>query len=209
MLKAKAKVKSKKKLRLKKPITKQQFSDPWINEWSAIDPAKEHALGVLTLGWNACEIQLLALFVSVARLDGRQGWIITHDLSNIELAERVLETAKYRHEKQTLSLEALEDVRNALRVFDACRQNRNSFTHFVTVTSPTGARELFRMRGPSMYRYPLPNELESFRRVATEARQLAAHLVQVREHIEALDKGVQSSAPNRMPVPALIWNPKR
>jgi hypothetical protein len=186
---------------------KPALDDRWIKDWSVIDPAKEHALGVLTLAWTSCEIQMLALFIMLAQLDPRQGWIIAHDLGNIAIAERVLETAKYRLEQNQLPQEAFAGLKQTLRAYDVVRQNRNTFTHSKTVTTPAGAREVVRMKGPSMYREPLPNDLEAFRRVAIDTRRLAAHLREMWEYVEQLNKGKAAAAPTSLSVPELVWKP--
>ena len=59
-------------------------------------------------------------------------------------------------------------INHTLGIYDSCRQNRNSLTHFKIGVSDDGAGQLVRMKGPSMNAYPLPNDISDFRRVAVE-----------------------------------------
>jgi hypothetical protein len=105
------------------------LSDEWIATHTYLAPEKLHALGVITVLWNACETHLLVLFMMVAQLQPHTAWIIAHDLGDASLSERIRELAKARNEAGSLAEDAILAINRLLKVYDVCRQNRNALTH--------------------------------------------------------------------------------
>ena len=70
--------------------------DPWIAEYSIIDPERLHALGSIVLWWNHCERNLLFIFTTFVGVSQGMGWIIGHDLGDMALSTRIREILKRR-----------------------------------------------------------------------------------------------------------------
>jgi hypothetical protein len=195
----------------KLPKKPKGLVDPWISKYSPIEPKKLHALGAITLAWNTCETHLLMLFIVVARITPpRAGWIISHDLGSIALSERIAEIAKLRTKNHPEEADNLEAILHALKVYDDCRQNRNSLTHFKLQSDPSATElNLVRMKGPSMEQHPLPDQLSDFRRVVEEIRALSANMRLLWKCLDARYNGTLPPLPEKLPRRELIWKPPR
>lgn len=176
-------------------------NDPWIRAQSSINPAKIHALGMITLGWNACETHLFLLFGAVAKLPAEIAWALSHDLGDIAIAERIRQVAKLN------ALPEYQMIDDFLRVYDLCRMNRNSFTHFKFAREPDGTIALARMKGPTTHLHPLPNKLTDFRRVAEEIWNLSRTLRLLWVAVAARQDGEMRPLPKTPPLPDLLWKP--
>ena len=196
---------SPKKPRRKKPT--KAIDDPWVTKFSVIDPAKLHALGVITAGWNSCEIHLIALFVKVVNLEPHPAWIVAHDLGDIALSERIYELAKSRCENGELDIDVVDGLKSLLKVYDLCRQNRNLFTHSKLEIGEDGTRRIVRMKGPSMIRHALPSDLSDFRRVAEEISSLLHAIHLMWRAVEERNLGRRIPLPKIPPPPELLWKP--
>lgn len=183
------------------------LADSWVKRQKFLAPKKLHALGVISVFWNACETHLLVLFMMVARLPPHTAWIIAHDLGDTSLSERIREIAKSRSEDGLLASEIVDSINNILKVHDICRQNRNSLTHFKMEFKGNDEGRLIRMKGPSMIRHPLPDDLEQFRRIADEIEALAAGLHTLWQNIDRRNKGIVEPLPKKLPLPNLLWKP--
>ena len=174
--------------------------DQWIKDHSQIDPAKIHALGRITLSWNSCETNLYLLFTVVVQLDPKVSWIICHDMGGVAMSNRITEICDLgRFDEEERGI-----IAHTLQVYDICRQNRNSLTHFKTDLSEDGEGLLIRMKGPSMDAHPLPNDLSDFRRAATELTQLAKTLRLLWRALAARADGNMPPLPDKLPAPELL-----
>lgn len=190
-----------------KPLDPSVFEalaqDQWIKDHSPIDPAKIHALGRVTIAWNSCETNLYLLFAIVVRLDPKVAWIISHGMGDVAMSERIKEICKlgpFDHGERA----AIEHV---LDVYDICRQNRNSLTHFKVNVSDEGEGILIRMKGPTMQPHPLPNSVGDFRRIAVELTQLAHTLRLLWRSLASRADGHMPPLPDKLPEPELLWKP--
>lgn len=99
-----------------------------------------------------------------------------------------------------------------LDVYDACRLNRNTLTHFTAAAPPDAptnfdAVTFVRVKGPSGKPSPFPSSLEDVRRVAYEIRTLAIYLWQVYKALVARSQGLPAPLPPEVAVPDLLWKP--
>jgi hypothetical protein len=182
--------------------------DPWIAEHSYIDPERLHALGMITLWWNLCERNLFFLFCNVMGCSPRIGWLLAHDLGDLQISMRIREMLKLRPH----SADVDELLQNVLKVYDVCRQNRNSLTHFTPNISSADPTEIksatfVRMKGPSPEPSPLPSALTDIRQVAIEVHYLASYLWRIHKALSARSKGQQAGLPPLVAVPDLLWKP--
>jgi hypothetical protein len=150
--------------------------DPWIAKHSYIDPERLHALGMITLWWNHCERNLYFLFCSIFEVTPRVGWILAHDMGDVAMCDKIKEQLKIH--QLDADMDAL--IKCCLDVYDKCRQNRNSLTHF-TASVPPGGKGIVdavfvRMKGASAQPSPLPSSLEDIRRVAFETHTLSVYI---------------------------------
>jgi hypothetical protein len=184
--------------------------DPWIAKNSIIDPERLHALGMITLWWNHCERNLFFLFCYVMGCSPRVGWILAHDLGDISISTKIREMLKL----YPGTSEADELLKCSLAVYDACRQNRNSLTHF-TASVPASkadaagvaAASFVRIKGPSPEPSPLPSSLADIRRVAIEIHILAVWLWKIYKALIARAEGRPAELPPQLVVPDLLWKP--
>lgn len=184
----------------------RDLADPWIKKYSSMDARKLHALGVITLAWNGCEMNLLALFIKMARVPPRVGWIISHDLGDASLSERIIEIAKLRAAQNPQEHDILDAVLHVVKVYNDCRQNRNTLTHVKMVTfKGSSTVALVRMKGPSMEHHRLPDKLSNIRRVAREIRELSVNLRHLWESVDARYNGKPSRLPKKLPRRTLLW----
>jgi hypothetical protein len=184
--------------------------DPWIAEHSIIDPERLHALGVITLWWNHCERNLFFLFCVVMNCSPRVGWILAHDLGDIQISTRIKEMLKLRPPDSDVN----DLLQCCMQIYDVCRINRNSLTHF-TASVPSAdadaatvaAASFVRMKGPSPEPSPLPSTLPDIRRVAVEVRFLAVYLWNTYKALVARGSGKPAKLPPLLAVPELLWKP--
>jgi hypothetical protein len=186
--------------------------DPWIAEHSYIDPERLHALGVITLWWNHCERNLFFLFCFVMGCTPRVGWILAHDLGDVSISTKIKEMLKLR----PIAPDMDELLLCCLQVYDVCRINRNSLTHFTaSVPNPQAdaatiaAAPFVRMKGPSPEASPLPSSLKDVRRVALEVHYLSVYLWKTHKALLARREGKPTELPPLIAVPELLWKPPR
>ncbi|SED63073.1 hypothetical protein SAMN05444164_5298 [Bradyrhizobium erythrophlei] len=154
-------------------------NDSWIAEYSTIDPERLHALGVITLYWNICERGLFQIFCTLFGFHSSLGWIIAHDMGDRSISERITEILKIRQNEP----DEEASIENLLEVYDACRQNRNTFTHFMVNFNKLRPEpgdesnyQFSRMKGPSRIAKQFPSTLVDVRRVAADIRTLSIHI---------------------------------
>jgi hypothetical protein len=190
-----------------KPLEPSLFealaNDQSIRDYSPIDPAKIHTLGRVAIAWNSCETNLFFLFAAVVQLKTKSAWIISHDMGDVAMSERISEIC----ELGEFDDEQRDAIQHILQVYDICRQNRNSLTHFKTGVSDDGEGILLRMKGSSMEFHSLPNDVNDFRRVAVELIQLAKTLMLLWRALSRLHDGNTRPLPNKLPLPELLWKP--
>jgi hypothetical protein len=171
--------------------------DPWIAENSVIDPERLHALGVITVFWNHCERMLFLIFCFIFKFNPRFGWIVAYDMGDISLSERISELLK----AQPLEQESQQLILNLLEVYDACRQNRNTLTHFTISPGPRayeGADFKFvRLKGPSPTPKEFPCDLADVRRVAFDIKTLSVYMSKIRQAL--IDHEADVIAPRPLP----------
>lgn len=182
--------------------------DPWIAQNSIIDPERLHALGVITLWWNQCERNLFFLFCHAFGVSTKVGWIIAHDLGDISLSEKITEKLKLHPPAPDVA----ELFKTALKIYDICRQNRNTLTHFTGQSPPDDPRNLekvffVRMKGPSGKPVPIPSTIEDIRRVAFEIKTFGVYLWKIHKALTARARGEIAPLPPLIALPELLWKP--
>jgi hypothetical protein len=177
--------------------------DQWIRDHSPLDPAKIHALGCVTIAWNSCETNLYFLFTVVVRADPKVAWILCHDMGDLAISARIKEIIKL----ERFDGEERAIIIHTLDVYDICRQNRNSLTHFKVGLSEDGDRILMRMKGPSINSHSLPSNVDDFRRVALELDQLAKTLRLLWRALASRADGNMPPLPDKLVEPAHLWTP--
>jgi hypothetical protein len=183
--------------------------DEWLVRKSPLHPAKLHALGVVTFAWNTCELHLFFLFCVVTNLDTAMGRIIAHDMGDVAIVDRIREiigTTFINATGHVFTSEESEIIENVLKVYDLCRQNRNTLTHF-QVETLGGELLLARIRGPKWTSHVIPNDLKDFRRVADEIWDLSLWIRQVWRAMASRRNGVMLPLPEKQPLPDLLWKP--
>jgi hypothetical protein len=182
--------------------------DPWIKRHSMIDPERLHALGIITQQWNHCERNLWLIFSVVFSLHRRVAWIIGHDIGDISLCEKIKEMIKVVQPNP----EVATVLGAYLKVYDACRVNRNTLTHFTSATNPTTPDDLMnavflRRKGPSGQPNELPSTLTDVRRVAEEVQALTIYSWKLYKALLARSEGKQAELPPTIVPPDLLWKP--
>jgi hypothetical protein len=179
--------------------------DPWIAEISdPIDAERIHALGVITLFWNHCERNLWFIFNAIFELHPRIGWILAHDLGDVAICERIKERLKLLNNP---GAEVDDLILNALEIYDACRINRNTLTHFTVRAADDGTISFVRTKGPVPIQHPLPSSLEDIRRVATETKILSQYLWHLYRALGGDGSEEKIPLPPKLAVPELLWKP--
>jgi hypothetical protein len=184
-------------------------ADEWMTRRSPIHPEKLHALGVITFTWNTCELHLLFLFFQVATLKTAIGRIIAHEFGDVALINRIREiihTTFTDDDARVFGPEEIAIIDNILDVYDICRLNRNSLTHFHG-EKIDGEILLARMKGPKWISHVLPNDLQDFRRVADEIWELSLRLRKLWRAMASRRDGVMLPLPDTLPLPELLWKP--
>ena len=181
------------------------LDDIWISSKSSETDAKTlHALGSISLIWNACEYGLLALFCAATNTGARLAWIIIHDLGDVSISNKIRDAlilSKNSEDKKGAILYALE-------LYDVNRLNRNQLTHFLPLVGLDGLA-LFRQKGPFIWPEWFPSDLKSVRRVADELAVLANYLSDVGNYFIAKMKGTAPEPlPERPPLPERLWKPR-
>jgi hypothetical protein len=182
--------------------------DPWIAEYSIIDPERLHALGAITLWWNHCERNHMLIFIHVLNLDRRRGWIIAHDMGDISMSDKIREAIKWGN----YTPEWAQVIEAYLKIYDVCRQNRNALTHF-TASIPSASIEhatsatFLRMKGVKGEANPLPSSLDDVRRVAGEIHNFVIYSWGMHKALDALRKGQPSELPPLVLPPDLLVKP--
>src|SRR4051812_31489294 len=100
-------------------------ADKWIALHSAIEPARLHAIGVIAYFMNECERSQFYLFCDVIKLPEEEAWPLVFDLGDESVSIRIRTLMAVR----AIDPKARDLVENALKVYSACRQNRNTVIH--------------------------------------------------------------------------------
>lgn len=178
--------------------------DPWIKSNSEIDPAKLHAIGVISFQWNHCEFWLFHLFCGVSGLPEAKAWTLVFDLGDVALCTRI----KVLLGGCALHPDGTALVENALEFYDLCRQNRNSVVHAWTQGRGARAKLARRSKKPDQIEpAPFPCELEDIRRVAEEIQWLSRRLWILNVKFEEGSLAQAISSPKILPLPELLWTP--
>src|SRR5688572_6620282 len=90
--------------------------DKWINDPFLGNPAKLHAIGVITVLWGECENRLADLFSAVTGLNIAAARIICVEIGSITLQEKISLLA----EETELSERNKELLTHTLNFFDIC-----------------------------------------------------------------------------------------
>jgi hypothetical protein len=176
-------------------------TDPWIEANSPLPFDKLHAIGVINVRWNRCELWLILLLAAAARMSRRDIWAFVHDLGDIAISSRVETFARFRgHHPYTREL-----ISNALAVYDVCRQNRNCIVHAWTFSTGPNPALLRRSKRPiDPEPSPFPNSVDDLRRVADETYALWFRLSEL---TRCLQEDVPLTSLEKLRVPALLWTP--
>lgn len=180
------------------------LADTWISSKSSKTDAETlHALGVVSLIWNACEYGLLPLFCTATNIDTRLAWIIIHDLGDIAISNKIhdaLALSKHSEDEK-------EAILYALKLYDTNRINRNQLAHFMPIFGLDGLA-LFRQKGPIIWPEWFPSDLKSVRRVADELAALSNYISDVSNYFITKMKGTAPGPlPDRPPLPERLWKP--
>ena len=145
-------------------------------------------------------------FCQVFDLIPRVGWIIAHDMGDTSIANKMKEMLKLRPTEPEVAV----SFKCCLDIYDVCRLNRNSLTHFtakIPSADPASLADVtfVRMKGPSAKPNPLPSSLADIRRVAFEIQALSIYLWNVHKALVALRQGQPASLPPLVAVPELLW----
>jgi hypothetical protein len=181
--------------------------DPWIAKHSIIDPERVHALGVITLLWNHCERNLLHIFSRVFDLNGRQAWIIAHDMGDVSMRDRISEALKWSSYDDTWR----DVISSYLDCYDVSRQNRNALTRFTASipdkTVDLSAATFVRLKGVKGSKTSLPSTLTDIRRIAEETSVLMIYSWNLFQALSALKKGQQPELLPKLLPPELLVKP--
>jgi hypothetical protein len=186
------------------------FADDWIRKHESIDSKICHALGFINIVWNACEHGLLPLFRAVTNLRGQEAFILTHDMGDVTLTNKIREFLPLR--KDFLPAEKLM-ILSALEGYDVNRVNRNQLSHFSPV--PSGSvlsvgkdLQFYRRKGPRFLADAIPSDLTSIRRVADDLVMLAAYLGALNRYLHGKhEKLPPMPMPGKLPLPERLWTP--
>jgi hypothetical protein len=181
------------------------YQDPWIASHSIVTPAKLHAQGVLTKGWNLCEYWTGAIFTDALGVPERIGIVITHDLGDITVWNKIIDVAKARQ----LSDKVIEELAHASKVYDRCRSNRNQFVHASTVgvrNADGSILSLGRRKGPTLEVTGLNDSLNRIRQVVAEINALSQYLRHLCLAVHAPDER-SWPLPKRPALPEFVWTP--
>jgi hypothetical protein len=177
--------------------------DDWPIKNSPIHPLKLHALGVVTLYWNQCEMAFFTLISGALGIEANLAFALTHEMGDVALASRMREVIALSPH----SVDVNADVLHALQIYDVNRFNRNQLTHFLPAPSENGLA-LWRQKGPTLNPQPFPNELEDLRRVANEISTCRDYLLQLGLFFLVPQYGnARRTLPKRPPVPKRLWMP--
>jgi hypothetical protein len=180
--------------------------DPWVEDNSIIDPERLHALGVVAVCWNLCERNLLLIFCVLFGLRGKPAWIIGNDIGDVSLQEKIRALLK----SLKLPVDEHGTVLAYLKVYDACRQNRNLLSHFVPSMKKDdkGKDAIFlRAKGNIHNPSPIQSSLEDIRRVASELRHVCSYSWTLYKSLQSRREGQHSEMPPAIAAPELIWSP--
>jgi hypothetical protein len=184
--------------------------DRWILAHSPIEAKKLHAIGFITLKWNACELGLRVLLACVTGKGFAETWAGHHDLGNKEIAKKIKSAVKGSHNSPAVK----EAMIYALELYDINRLNRNQFTHFVASAAKNGL-ELRNNKNPSWNKiFKLPAiraELADIRRVAEEIDTMSNHFAGLINYFSARLYGgllaQEPPLPDKPPRPQRLWVP--
>jgi hypothetical protein len=185
-------------------------NDQWITANSPIDAERLHALGAVLVYWNDCEKELFILFGEVLGLPLKEVWVIAHDLGDIAISTKIEALARAKNFSSAFQ----SAIKNALDVYDICRQNRNQLVHFwASGSDVSGGLQLYRMgrknkkadyTGPQ----PFKSDLADIRRVADDIKTLASHMSALEAAINATGRAAPNSPlPSKLALPALLYSP--
>jgi hypothetical protein len=181
--------------------------DPWIKAHSPIDAEKLHALGVVNFRWNITEF-ILKIF-SMRFGGGGKGsfdanWAELHDEGDIALWQMIEANVTAGPWSQDIK----DAVIHGIRMYEACRINRNQLSHFL----PKGlaGSDLARLKGPDFDPQPFPDSLADIRRVAEEIEALIAYLGGLFNFFRARFQNALRRAPTPLPakppLPKTLWH---
>lgn len=165
-------------------------------------PEKLHALGTVTFRWNLAENQLGVLFREVTGLSIELSWIITKDMGDVTIGNKIKEAMKL----SKLTKDQVLAVEHCLALYDINRENRNQLTHF-TIEAEQGEYVLARKSKTSIKPQSFPNTLGDLRRVADELHQLSWYISMVCCHLMTRANAAPWSLPDKPPLPGKLWKP--
>jgi hypothetical protein len=176
----------------------QRNTDQWIEANSPLPPEKLHAIGVITVRWNRCELQLILLMAAVARMPRRDIWAFVHDVGDVAICSKLETFSLFRgHHPLTREL-----ITNALTVYDLCRQNRNCVVHAWTLSTgpdPTLFRPSKKPR--ELEPSPFTSSIDSLRKIADEIQTLWFRLWDL---VISLETDEPPTSLEKLPLPALL-----
>jgi hypothetical protein len=184
--------------------------DRWILAHSPIEAKKLHAIGFITLRWNACELGLRVLLACVTGRGFAETWADHHDFGNKEIAKKIERAVKGSRNSPA----AKEAMIYALQLYDINRLNRNQFTHFLASGTKSGL-ELRNNKNPSwdkIFKLPaIRAELADIRRVAEEIDTMSNHFAGLFNYFSARFYGgllaQEPPLPDKPPRPQRLWIP--
>jgi hypothetical protein len=176
--------------------------DPWIRRNSPISAEKLHALGNITFCWNNCEYWTGTIFSIVADLDQSIGRIITHDLGDVSIWQKI----KLISVDKGMKPEIIDLLEHAAKIYDRCRTNRNTYVHASGGMIGRGGISLMRKKGPTQFGDYIPDGLGDLRRVSEELFVLIHFLQEVAIYIMDVREGIRVFPPPEKPeLPKEVW----
>ena len=178
--------------------------DVWISSNSEIDAERLHAIGVITFQWNRCEFWLFQLFCAISELPSEKAWTLVYDLGDMAMCIRIsvlAETRGFHPDAMTL-------IKNALKYYDLCRQNRNSVVHAWMQARGFKLTLVRKSKSPAkMEHAPFPCELADIRGVAENVQTLSRRLWILVILCEDRLMARAIPSPKILPLPELLWKP--
>lgn len=184
------------------------IADEWIRRGESGDhrivpsPEMLHALGTVTFRWNFCENHLSEMFAIIAGLSKELAWIITRDMGDVTICEKIEAAAKIS-DLDAAEQDALSAI---LSLYNVNRENRNQLTHFVTIFD-VGRGPFARKSKTSFQPQPFPSSLADIRRVADDIMILVVQLLHFDSYLKVRSRTERIPLPEIPPPPEKLWRP--
>lgn len=175
------------------------LSTNWVDQHSPIHKDKLHAIGYISVVWNAAEHISHIMFGSVLQINASISQIISKDMGDKTLWDKYLSIAKVSGYTE----KSLDLITAASKHYDHCRQNRNSILHAGMNGIPA---KLVRRQG-MQFGAELDDSIENLRRVALDIRACVNLLAATYVYLQDERLGKPTTWPEIPPLPELLVKP--